>query len=344
MEGELKKIHPIASSLVLGAIFVFSSSSAFTEKSQVQDDYRSFLNSQMSHCMKKVIKPTKRSLPGPGGFVRCRSSIGKCIDDLLYCKTYSINNGVTENISLATVDIVSFCGQIDIKWNPPVDRTSPYYMARVWNISLQTGYSINITALQFQLAYTEECALDHVVYFRLFSGSGAGVIQDSLWGRICGKRSEFYLYSEKSAAQLAVYIESYAILVLDYSVMVAGKVRGLASAQIDQYPLNVLTEERLDGRYLKIFTDESYFWYLKCDIRGYIVISYHVDFKRSDIPFEMKIIDGPLVHGSPRYSHPFTLKDTLFNSESNDLSGTKKSTGMSNSVNITEVIELIQPW
>ena len=329
MEGEFKKIHSVACTLVLCVIFVFSSSSGLTDKkSQVQDDYRSFLNSQMSHCMKKVIKPTKRSLPGPGGFVHCRTSIGKCIDDLLYCKNYAINNGVTENISLATVDIVSFCGQIDIKWNPPLDRTSPYYMARVWNISLQTGYSINITALQFQLAFTEECALDHVMHFGLFSGSGVGVIQYSLWGRICGKRSEFYLYSENSAAQLAVYIESFAILVLDYSVMVAGKVRGLASAQIDQYPLNLLTGERLDGRYLKIFTDKSYFWYLKCDVRGRIVISYQIEFKRSDIPFEMKIIDGPLVHGSPRYSHPTLLKDTLFDIKSKDLSGKKTSTGM----------------
>ena len=317
-------------SVVLGVVSVVRpSQDSEEEKSRIREDYRSFLNSQMSHCMKKVIKPTKISVPGPGGFVHCRSSIGNCIDDLLHCKHYLINNEVTENISVATVDIFSFCGHIDIKWNPPVDKTNLYYMARVWNISLQKGYSIDITALKFQLAYSEDCMLDHVRYYRLFSGSGVGMIQDSLWGRICGTRAEFILFSNSSTAQVAVYIESYAILVLDYSVMVSGRVRGLSHAQIEQNPIDLLTGEHLDGYYLKIFTDKSYYWHIKCDVRGRISMSYKVDFQKPIIPFLMTIIDGPLVHS--KYVHQTLLQETLFNARTKDLSGEKRSTGKKNS-------------
>ena len=295
----------------------------------IGDFHEFFLNSQMSYCMQKGIKPTKQALPGVGGFVHCRNSIDKCIGDMLYCKTHKINNEATENISLATIDIAGFCGQIDVHWNPPVNARNLFYMARTWNISLQAGYSINITVLEFELEYSEECMLDHMRYDRLFPGSVFGMIEDDfkMWGRLCGKKANFFLYSYNNTARIAAYIESYGVLYIGYGVLISGKVKALSHTQIKQNPMNLETKEFLDGYYLKLFRENSYFWFIKGDIRALMVIKYKIDFSESPTTFYMSIIDGPPIYGSMSYQT--LLEEINFNpdTESKHLSGRHRATG-----------------
>ncbi len=290
----------------------------------------SFLTSQMGHCMKKVVKPTKGSSVGAGVFFHCSQSIGKCLDDLLYCKTYGHESEVTGNISLAIVNVVGFYGNIEVNWKPPPNRTSLFYLARLWKFSMRQGFSINITAAEFSIAHTDLCRLDHLACEQFYSGSNYGMPEHRLTFRLCGRRSPFFLFSRSPTAQLALYMESEGRIMLHYAPLVSGNVKGLSSANVKQSPTNTETKEQPGGYFLKMFREHSYFWYLKGDLRAHFEISYVIDFEHAQVlHFRMAVIDGPLVEHDAREARKTLLEETDFrwSQENSFYNGTLRSTG-----------------
>ncbi len=287
---------------------------------------KKFLESQIGFCVNKAIKPAQKVMPAPGGFVHCSDSIGHCIEDLLLCDMDE-QSAKAGNISSQVRENRGFCGGIKVDWNPPADRKTLFYMARKWLLAMKKGFSLNITVIEFNLAFTESCMLDHISLRNALLGSGFGLLWDfKQWARLCGRRPLFDLYA-LFPLTVYMYMESAGKLFVKYNVMVAGNVRPLAEAEIQSYPAeeNPATQKTPVGHFLKLFRENHYFWFLKGKITAHFEIEYTVT-SNGSIPFFMTILDGPPVDKSwQRDRERAVLPETLFVNQ--DKRDTKTSSG-----------------